>query len=296
MVLDGDGLSTAKGVRMAIWSVAGDYFRSLGVPILHGNQPNLALNSSDVAIDAAAARLLFGHENAIGRRIVWGAAKNEGVVAAIVGDIQELNVNVATNSKYRAMKPHIYVGVTNDASAVVRISARATGNPVQALNVVRETIVRIDRDIPLSALDTMKGLVGAQLARERFLFVIVALLAAMAVMLASAGIFAVVAHSTKQRTHEIGVRLAVGARQSDILFLILGESLVLTGAGAVIGMLAASAFSGILRSVLFEISPFDPLTAGGVVGLTALVALLASTLPAFRAARVSATVSLLGQQ
>lgn len=296
MVLDGDGSSTAKGVRMAIWSVAGDYFRSLGVPILHGNQPNLALNSSDVAIDAAAARLLFGHENAIGRRIVWGAAKNEGVVTAIVGDIQELNVNVATNSKYRAMKPHIYVGVTNDASAVVRISARATGNPVQALNVVRETIARIDRDIPLSALDTMKALVGVQLARERFLFVIVALLAAMSVMLASAGIFAVMAHSTTQRTHEIGVRLAVGARPSDILFLILGESLVLTGAGAIIGILAASAFSGILRSVLFEISPFDPLTVGGVVGLTALIALLASALPAFRAASVSATVSLLGQQ
>jgi putative ABC transport system permease protein len=282
----------AKGVRVAIWNVTGDYFRSLGIPVIHGTRPNVDGGSSGVAVDVTAARLLFGFENALGRRVVWGRDRNSGIVTAVVGDIQDLYVNLNANSRYRSVDPHIYVPMAYGVSPVIRISARSRSDARQALSTLNRAITTIDRNLPIGPLDTMEGLVRMQLARERFLATIVTWFATLAATLGCAGIFGMISHSTEHRTHEIGVRLALGARPCGVALLIIGDALILTAVGAAAGIPGAFAFNSLLRSALFELSPFDLITMGGVVFLTVLMSTLASALPAFRAATLKAPLVL----
>lgn len=294
MVRDADAPPSVKSTRMAVWSVEGDYFQSVGIPILRGGVPNFAVDRESVVIDAAAARLLFGSDDPLGRRIVWGAAKREGIVTTIAGDIQDVNMNVATNSRYRTTTPHVYVAAASAVSPVVRVSALATGDPNLALANLRETIARIDTDLPVAPLDTMEALVHRLTTGERFLFVIIALFGVVAIVLASVGIFALIAHSTAQRRHEFGVRLALGSQPTGIVSLVLREAMALSAIGTGVGILVALPIGQLLGRVLFETSPRDGLTIFGVVALTVMASLLASVLPAVRASRVSATVALSG--
>lgn len=166
-------LDPVKSIRASVWTVTANYFRSLGVPVVRGAGQESAFSGDGIVIDTAAAEALFGTHDVVGRRIVWAKEKKEGVVSAVVGPIQDLSVSLETNSTHRIITPHIYVSALHDVPAVVRVSGRALADPGRALQSIRETIARIDPEIPVGALDTFDGVIRTQLVRERFLVVIV---------------------------------------------------------------------------------------------------------------------------
>jgi putative ABC transport system permease protein len=291
-VSDRGSAGTPTRSRMAVWSVTPGYFETVGVSVLQGAAPSFDSSSREIAMDATAARQLFGSQSALGRGVVWGSAGDEGTVAAVVSDIQDVSVDVATNAKYRAARPHVYVGLGQDPPAVVRVAARTNTGAANAVMAIREAIARLDRSLPLAETDTLESLISVQLGRERFLFAILGVLAGIAVLLATSGIFAVVAHSTAQRQHEIGVRLAMGAQRSGIVLLILGESLRVIALGAAVGVSVGFLGAAMARSMLFETSPFDPVTLTSVVALITITGLSASAIPALRATTLSIITTL----
>src|SRR5579883_1116640 len=284
--------SSLPGRIVSIWSVAGEYFQALKIPVLRGREPNFNANPDAVALDEAAARALFGGESPLGRRITWGARKNVGVVTAVTGSMQEVLPGPEGNS-LRSVKPHIYVSAMRDDSRVVRVLARAIGNPPGALESMERAIAGVDQRLPVEA-QTLEGMLATQLAKERFLITVVAVFALLAIILAATGVFAAMAYLTEQRKHEIGVRLALGASPSGIVLLVLGDALRIAGAGGTAGVLGALGIARLMRSLVFEISPLDPATILGAVLFCAAASILASKIPASRAARVHPAATLLG--
>lgn len=294
MAWDGDRPPGTAGMTMSISGVDGEYFRALEIPILRGSEPNFRTNPDAVAIDPTAARIVFGHDDPLGRRISWklGRDRHDGVVVGITGDVQNLFSNAETGTRYRRAVPHLYVPAAKDDWATIFVLAQARNDSTRALAQLENTIAQIDSRIPVEAR-TMEELVSAQLAQERFLVVIIVIFAGLTVVLAGGGVFAVVADSTAQRTHEIAVRLAVGAQPFSVVRMILSESLSVVGIGAAVGVLTALALSRALGSVVFEISPSDPIMIIGAVLLCSLISMLASIAPALRAANIDAVSRLL---
>jgi len=290
----GDQVNKA-GRRVAIWAVAGDYFLSLRMPILRGREQDIVANPEAVAVDATAARVLFNREDPLGRRLLWkvGREQREGIVVAVIGDIQNLYHNDEGYRRGRAA-PHIYVAGAALDSHVVCVVTQVRGNMARALDNLQETIARVDSRLPVEPI-TLERKVSATLAEERFLVVLIGIFAILAVTLTAAGVFAVAAHSTVQRTHEIGVRLALGAGPNRIVLMILRESLYLVMAGGAAGVLSALALGRTLRGLVFEISPSDPAMIAGATLLCGAVWILASMVPAIRAANVKDAGLLLHQ-
>jgi putative ABC transport system permease protein len=163
---------------------------------------------------------------------------------------------------------------------------RTQSEPLALAAVVRRELAALDPQQPLSNLNTMSQLLAVSVAQPRFNFLAFALFAAIAMVLAAVGIYGVLAYSVSQRRHEIGIRLALGAQRGDVLGLVVGHGMKLVLAGAVLGLLGAFALTRILRRLLFEVQPTDPLTFMVVVIVLAIVGLIACWLPAQRATRI----------
>lgn len=296
MVRTPDGRSISSGVSMAVWRVLGPYFSALGVPIIRGTEPDFGSTLSSVAIDEAAAKALFGSRNAMGRRILWGKPEHEGIVSAIVGNTDDFLINLSTGARLRSVQPHVYVSGSEEMSPVIRIVARAAGNNNRLLRGIRESVGSIDHDVVVDPLETVQALMSVQLARERFLTMVVTAFAILAAMVGGAGLFALMFYLTVQRRHEIAVRLVLGALPGNIAVRTLREGLLLTGVGNGIGILGAFAFYHVMRSLFFGVSPLDLPTLAGVIVLSSVISLAASLLPAARAATVDATAMLLREQ
>ena len=169
---------------------------------------------------------------------------------------------------------------------------RATGDPLSLVAAVKDQIWAVDKDQTIWAARTMEEIVAGWLAPRRFNLLLLGVFAALALALASVGIYGVISYAVSQRTREIGVRLALGAQPRDILKLIVGQGLALTLGGVAIGLLASLALTRWLENLLFSVSPTDPLTFAGVALLLTLVALLACYVPARRATKVDPLVTL----
>jgi putative ABC transport system permease protein len=169
---------------------------------------------------------------------------------------------------------------------------RATGDPLSLVAAVKDRIWAVDKDQTIWAVRTMEEIVARWLAPRRFNLLLLGVFAALALALASVGIYGVMSYAVSQRTREIGVRLALGAQPRDILKLIVGQGLALTLGGVALGLLASLALTRWLESLLFGVSTTDPLTFAGVALLLTLVALLACYVPARRATKVDPLVAL----
>jgi putative ABC transport system permease protein len=163
---------------------------------------------------------------------------------------------------------------------------RTTGDPLRLINPVLGAIKRVDPEQPVYAVRTLPEVVDRHLALRWFNTVVAALLAGCSLLLAMLGIYGVIAWTVRQRTREIGVRMALGAQRSAVLAMVLRRGMKLAGAGVLIGAICALAFSRLLRGMLYEIGPTDPLTFALVPLLLVAVAILACWIPAHRAARV----------
>jgi putative ABC transport system permease protein len=172
------------------------------------------------------------------------------------------------------------------------ILVRTSNDPLALVSAARNELQQVDPELPMAAVATMDQLLADSLSRSRFTMLLLGIFAAVALVLASVGIYGLVAYSVTQRTQELGIRIALGAQRRDVLRLVLGQGTRLTLLGVALGVLAALAFSRLLVTLLFGVSATDPLTFAGVAALLAFVALVACFIPACRATRVDPIVAL----
>lgn len=274
-----------------IRTVNDTYFQTLGVPLLAGRMfderdkpdgPGVAI------IGKSLADRVFGGRDPVGRKIQYAGIKGDpDTIIGVVGDVKITALD-------DALKPVLYYPFRQSAGLAAGLVVRTNVDPATLAAAVRNEIRNVEPDVALFNVNTMEELISTSPASfmRRFPALLIGIFAAVALLLASIGIYGVVSYSVSQQTHHIGVRMALGAQASDILKMVLGQGLLLTLIGVGAGVLAAFGLTRLLRSLLFEVSANDPLTFGVVAGSLFLVSLLACYIPARRATKVDPLVAL----
>jgi putative ABC transport system permease protein len=260
------------------------YLRAMSIPVIRGRaftEQDTAASPKVILINESLARKHFaGVDDAVGKRLNLGLNSINGEVVGVVGDVRSNNLMKEAGPEFYVPYAQVPFG---DVALVVRTSA---SDPTLLTPALRSAVQEIDRDQPLYEVRTMNALVAESVSRQRFSMTLLAVFAALAMALACVGIFSVMSFLVTQRTHEIGIRMALGAQTSHVLRMIIGQGMTLTMVGIGLGLLAAFALTRVMRGLLFGVSPTDPLTFAGVALLLGLVALLACYIPARRAAKV----------
>jgi putative ABC transport system permease protein len=206
-------------------------------------------------------------------------------IIGIVGDSKHMNLDAA-------IRPMAYWPHPELASSSMTFVIRMQGDAASITPAARNVISALDPEQPVADARTMESLIGTSVARARFNTLLLAVFAIVALLLAGVGIYGVMAYSVEQRTREIGVRMALGARAADALWLVVRRGMALALAGVAIGVAASFALTRLIKALLFDVSATDPLTFAGIPLLLAIVALLACLIPARRAAKVDPMVAL----
>ena len=260
-----------------------DYFRALGIPLAAGrffNQRDTAAVPQVVMINQSLARKYWPHESAVGKRISFNTPPDWVTVIGVVGDVKDAPASASAEPAF--WWPELQVQPTLAMTLVVR----SASDPGMLLAQVRQEVRRLNASLALSDVRTMDDVASRAVATPRFSLFLVALFAALALSLAAIGMYGVVAYSVGQRTHEFGLRMALGARPRDVQRLVLAQGAGLALVGAALGMAGALLLGKWLRSLLFEIAPADPATFAAVGAVALLAAGLACYLPARRATEV----------
>ncbi len=276
-------------------SVGPSYFSLLGIPMLQGRDFTLSdsQNAPPVAIvNQAFARKFLSGENAEKHFWLGGIDKKKHPVGlAVIGTVSDTR----DNNPAQAATPEIYTPfaqkrdfLSNSAYLLVRTAI----DPDALAPVIRDRIWTVSKNAPIGDVQTMDQIAARAVAEPKFQTLLLASFAALGLLLAVVGIYGVISYSVSQRTHEIGVRLALGAERKHILQFVVGNAMLLTLAGIAIGVVSSFALTRFLRSLLFEVKPTDPLSFIGVTFLFSLVALAACYVPARRAMRVDPMVAL----
>lgn len=270
------------------YNVGPDYFHTMQTPLLAGREftnrdtpgaPAVAI------INQAMVRRFFPSEDPLGKRILLVREKEDLEIVGVVGDVRRFEVG-------DVVEPEVYYPYMQRPRWATYFAIRTNSDPISVVAAVRSRMLTLDKDVPVSNVSTIDQLVSAALREPRFNTALIGAFAGLALLLASVGLYAVVSYSVTQRTHEIGVRIAVGAGQGDIFKLIVGQGMVLTLIGVAIGLAASFALTRVMLSLLFEVSATDPLTFAGISLLLASVALLACYVPARRAMKVDPMMAL----
>jgi putative ABC transport system permease protein len=281
------GQEPVTDVRM----VQAQYFETMNIPLRRGRtfaeadiDPKAPLR---FVVNEALARQMFPNEDAVGRKLVV-LMKNEnppGEIVGVVGDIKH-------GSLADKVRPMVYYPQSHLSFSFGSVVVQTRIEPLSLAQPVTEVIRQMDPELPVSDVGTMQRWVDESLSRTKFQTGLLAVFAGLALVLAVLGIYGVMSYGVAQRTHEIGVRMALGAQQGDVSRMILSRGLILTIAGLVLGLAGASALSRYLETLLFEIKPADPLTLAAVTGILLMVAIAAAYFPARRAAKVDPMVAL----
>lgn len=265
---------------------SGDYFKAMGIPLKQGRlftEQDTAQSPRVALINETMARMYFPDEDPIGRRISTDG-NNWNTIVGIVGDVRQVVLN---EEPY----PQMYAAASQQPSRLFTLVARTSAQE-SLIPAIRTQVRQMDSDLPLFNIRSMGDLFSDSVARPRFNTLLIGLFAAVALLLASVGIYGVISYSVTQRRHEIGVRMALGARRADILRMIVVQGLRLAGAGVAIGLLAAFGLTRMMSSLLYGVTATDPLTFAGIALLLTCVALVACWIPARRATRVDPMIAL----
>ena len=213
----------------------------------------------------------------------------EREIVGVIGDVKNTNMNLPT-------EPTVYVPYFQDENEgwfnTMYLAVRANSRPLELAAAVRAQVQGLDPDQPIAEVATLNDLIGRSESQSRFTTLLLALFAAVGLVLAVVGLYGVMAYSVAQRTHEIGVRMALGAGRRDVLRMVVGRGLGLGLAGVVTGLAGALALTRFLSSQLYGVRPTDPATFAGVALILMVVAMLASYIPARRATKVDPMVAL----
>jgi predicted permease len=271
-----------------------DYFKTMNATLIKGRYftEDDKEGAERVAIvDETFARRFYPNEDAIGKRIKRGGFKSQNPWMTIVGVIRYIkNKRLDTGSHVQAYFPYYQDPQPNAMSIAVR--TKPSVDPVGLSASVRQAVQEVDRNQPIYNIRTMQQIVSESVAQQRLSMLLLAIFACAALLLAAVGLYGVLAFLVNMRTHEIGIRMALGASRRDVLKLIVGQGMVLTLIGIAIGLAGAFALTRILSSLLFGVSATDPVTFGGVALVLAVVAFVACLIPARRATRVDPMVAL----
>ena len=279
--------------EMAI--VSPDYFRALGMPILQGRDfgsEDVKGRPATVLIDALAAQKFFPDVNPIGKQIddpvTIGPATANGNPVTIIGIVPHTRNNAPGEKEETRNLPMMYFSASQFAKEEENLVVRAKDgfNLHSLINPIRNEIAALDRDQAVSDVATIEENIDESLASQRLTMTLLGVFAGLALILASIGLYGVMALIVTQRTREMGIRFALGASRGDVLWLVLGQGAVLVGIGLTAGLLGAFVASRALRSVLYDVAPLDPAALISALLTLSLVALIACFLPARRASLV----------
>jgi predicted permease len=278
----------AEWPEMSIRRVTGGYFETVGLPLVRGRlitDGDTTTSAPVVLLNQAAAVRFFPDADAIGHEInLWGTARR------IVGVVGNEKFQGLTSAVPLALySPLSQTPSTNGAGVLL---AKTAGDTQGLAGVLPRVVREIDPRLAVFAVEPMTRTLARSSARERFTMSLVGLFALMALVLAAVGVHGILSYSVAQRTREIGIRIALGAKPERVRWLVIGHGLLLAGVGLAIGIAGAFALTRLFSSLLYGITPTDPLTFGAVGGLLLLVAFAASYLPARWATRVDPNVAL----
>jgi putative ABC transport system permease protein len=278
-------------------SATTDYFRAMGLQLRQGRsfaERDKPDGQRVTIINETMARKYWPGENPIGKRVALDFEtmrfRRDGPPTFdIPGGMREV-VGVVADVKHARLEaetvPEMYIPAPQRPTREMTVVVRTQSDPLALAAVVRRELATLDPQQPLSNLNTMSQLLAVSVAQPRFNFLAFALFAAIALVLASVGIYGVLAYSVSQRTHEIGIRLALGAQATDVLKLIVGQGMKLVLVGIGIGLGGALALTRLMKTLLYDVSTTDPATFALIALLLLAVALLACWLPAWRATKV----------
>lgn len=271
-------------------TVTPNYFRTMGIQLLSGrflDQTDIA-TSATIVVNEAFARRCFPGEDAVGKRVKFAKPTEQGTWETIVGVVR----SEKQDSLSADAKPEAYKTQLQETQSAMTIVVRTAGDPTTLVSGVREQIRSLDRDLPPYDIKTMTTALDESLVRERFITTLLIIFAGLALTLASIGIYGVMSYTVTQRTHEIGIRVALGAQNHDILKQVIGRAVGLAGAGVALGLVASMILTRLMATLLFGVSTTDPLTFGAIAVLLVVVSLVASYIPARRATKVDAMTAL----
>jgi putative ABC transport system permease protein len=268
-------------------AISPNYFRTMGIPVLRGRDftdRDDANAPGTVIINDQLARKVFPNSDPLGKRLKVEGDENWLEVVGVTGNVKHFGLDSETHAE-------MYVSYRKYPWPFMSVVTRARGG-VDLSNAIRTSIWRIDRDEPIPEVLTMELMVSRSLASRRLNMMLLGIFGALALVLAAIGIYGVISHSVSQRTHEIGLRMALGARTSDVIKLVLKHGMTPALAGVAAGLVGAFALTRLMRSLLFGVTPTDFLTFASVAVALLIVALLACYIPARRATKVDPLVAL----
>jgi putative ABC transport system permease protein len=282
--------SQAEKVGATRRIVMDGYFRTLGVPTLAGRtfEPGDRDGAATVVVvSQALADKFFPGEEALGRVLIlpW---TEEGIpleIVGVVGDICGMGLDAERG-------PVFYLPYRQYQGLSLRLVIRGHGDVARLTPAVRDVIRELEKDAPISQIGTLDARLWESMSNRRFQTLLLGSFAAVALLLASIGLFGVLAYSVSERTREIGIRMAMGAVAADVMRDVVTRGSLIAGSGIAIGLLGGVAAARLLRGLLYAVAPSDPMTYAGVSVLLALVTLAACVVPALRAARVDPIVAL----
>jgi predicted permease len=290
-----EGRDQGPGQDAQSRQISTGYMETMGVKLRQGRffgDHDDAQSQPVAVINETMARQFWSGENALGKRFKLGSVDSQNpwvTVVGVVGDIKEMGLEAPTKAEmffpYQQL-PRMLWNMPRD------LAVRTTGDPMSVVAAVRQAVWSVDRNQPVSNIRTMDEILSEEVAQRRIGMTLLAAFAALALALASLGIYGVLSYSVAQRTQEIGLRMALGAGRKDVLRMVVADGMRLAAAGVAIGLGASFALTWLMAGLLFGVSASDPLTLGGVTLLLITVALLACFIPARRAMRVDPMVAL----
>ncbi|MFZ3244724.1 MAG: ABC transporter permease [Candidatus Acidiferrales bacterium] len=283
----------------AFWYIVGpDYLKVMKIPLLRGRfiGPQDSGNSPGVCvIDENLARKYFGNQDPIGKRLDFNLIYNQLEIVGVVAHAKQSGLDEDANAPVQEQLytatlqlPEQLQTLFSDTGFVVRTA----GSPDAFTGSIRDAIHQFNSKAVFFQADTMDHIIAQSLAARRFAMILLGVFAALALLLSSIGIYGVISYIAGQRTHEIGIRIALGAQRADVLKIVLGQGVRLAIIGVAIGLVAAAGLTRLMTSILYGVSATDPLTFLGVAIVLTLVALAACYIPAHRAMKVDPMVAL----
>ena len=275
----------------AMIPISESYFDALGTRLMRGRffaGADSAKGAPVCIVNRTLADRIWPGEDPIGKRVKQGWPEGSSEWREVVGVVDD----VAFDGAAQPTPLQIYMPFAQQAPSAFSVLVRTAVRPASLTTVVEAAIASVNRDMPVAAMRTMESVLGESIARQRMALIVLAIFAAVALLLAAGGLYGLVAHSVTERTHEIGVRMALGAERADVIRLVIVQGLSMTIAGTIIGVAGAAALSGSLRSLVFGVTPLDPATFASVIVTLLAVALAACFLPAWRAASIQPVTAL----
>jgi predicted permease len=280
-----------KFINADIRTVGGRYFEAMGIPLLRGRlfeERDTADKERVILVDAFMAQQLWPGQDPVGKRVRLGDSRSDApwrTVVGVVGRVKQYGLD--SDPRIALYVPHAQSG-----ARALYVAVKSGGDAQGLAPAIRAAIRELDPDLPLYRLQPMRQWVEQSMARQRFAMLLLSLFALLALTLATIGVYGVMSYLVGQGTREIGIRMALGATEGQVLALVLRQGLAVALVGAAGGLLAALALGRVIQGLLFEVRARDPLTFVVMALTLAAVALAASYLPARRAARTDPMASL----